>query len=35
MITIWHNSFLGTEPRFEGWREIYESFVKAISTQEG
>ena len=27
MITIWHNSFLGTDPEFEGWREVYEQFV--------
>jgi hypothetical protein len=27
MITIWHNSFLGTEEEFRGWKEIYEQFV--------
>ncbi len=26
MITIWHNSFLGTDPQFNGWKEIYERF---------
>lgn len=28
LITIWHNPFLGTDPLFEGWKEIYEQFVK-------
>ena len=28
MITIWHNSFLGTDPTFSGWREVYEIFLK-------
>jgi hypothetical protein len=28
MITIWHNSFLGMDPAFEGWREVYEQFVQ-------
>ena len=28
MITIWHNDFLGTDPRFAGWREVYEVFLK-------
>lgn len=28
MITIWHNSFLGTDPAFTGWREVYEIFLK-------
>ena len=27
MITIWHNSFLGTDEEFRGWKEIYEQFV--------
>ncbi len=27
MITIWHNTFLGTDKRFAGWREVYEQFV--------
>jgi hypothetical protein len=31
MITIWHNSFLGTDPEFEGWREVYERFVDTVS----
>jgi len=28
MITIWHNSILGQDPEFSGWREVYETFLK-------
>ena len=28
LITIWHNSLLGTEPAFEGWRTMFELFMK-------
>jgi len=28
MVTIWHNSFLGSDPQFAGWREVYEVFLK-------
>ena len=28
MVTIWHNNFLGSEPVFAGWREVYEVFLK-------
>jgi len=28
MITIWHNHFLGADPQFMGWREVYEVFLK-------
>lgn len=28
MVTIWHNHFLGTDPAFAGWREVYEVFLK-------
>jgi len=28
MITIWHNHFLGTDPMFAGWKEVYEVFLK-------
>lgn len=32
MITIWHNSFLGIDETFDGWRDAYEHFVfKACS----
>jgi hypothetical protein len=27
MITICHNTFLGTEKRFIGWKEAYEKFL--------
>ena len=30
MITIWHNTFLGTHKRFAGWREVYEEFLRKI-----
>lgn len=30
MITIWHNQFLGTDPEFAGWREVYEKFFKKV-----
>jgi len=30
LITIWHNSFLGTDDRFKGWREVYSDFVVQV-----
>ncbi len=30
MITVWHNTFLGTHRRFAGWRETYEKFIGHI-----
>ncbi len=30
-ITIWHNTFLGTDQLFKGWREAYEKAIKIIS----
>ncbi|MBC7905060.1 MAG: polysaccharide deacetylase family protein [Gemmatimonadaceae bacterium] len=27
-VSIWHNHFLGTDNQFNGWREIYELFMK-------
>ena len=30
MITIWHNSILGTDPAFAGWREVYGRFVQEV-----
>ncbi|MFI5185634.1 MAG: polysaccharide deacetylase family protein [Chitinophagales bacterium] len=32
LITIWHNSFLGTAKSFEGWRETYEQFISLIES---
>lgn len=34
MVTIWHNSFLGSDQEFEGWREVYEEFVKGLAAQK-
>lgn len=31
MITIWHNSFLGSHKLFAGWRDVYEEFVRQVS----
>jgi len=30
MITIWHNTFLGTDKLFEGWRETYAKFIASV-----
>ena len=30
LITIWHNTFLGTDNLFNGWREVYAQFVREI-----
>jgi len=30
LITIWHNTFLGTDERFKGWREVYARFIKEV-----
>ena len=29
-ITIWHNTFLGTDEKFKGWRDVYASFINNI-----
>ncbi|HWJ91434.1 MAG TPA: polysaccharide deacetylase family protein [Flavisolibacter sp.] len=31
MVTIWHNSFLGTDKAFAGWRDMYAEFVATTS----
>jgi hypothetical protein len=28
MVIIWHNNFFGTDPMFNGWKEVYEVFLK-------
>ncbi len=28
MVTIWHNSFLGSDPQFREWKKAYEIFLK-------
>ncbi|HEY6504357.1 MAG TPA: polysaccharide deacetylase family protein [Chitinophagaceae bacterium] len=30
-IMIWHNSFLGTDRLYAGWREVYEQFIKEVA----
>ena len=30
LVTIWHNSFLGTAVQFEGWREMYKKFISFV-----
>jgi hypothetical protein len=30
-IMIWHNSFLGTDKLYVGWRDVYEQFIKGIN----
>jgi hypothetical protein len=30
-ISIWHNTFLGTDERFKVWREIYYQFIQEVS----
>jgi hypothetical protein len=32
-ISIWHNTFLGTDERFKGWREIYYQFIQEVTSQ--
>ena len=31
LITIWHNTFLGSYRSFEGWKHVYEEFVRQVS----
>ena len=33
LVTIWHNTFLGTSPLFKGWKQVYENFVQFASTE--
>lgn len=30
LITLWHNNFLGTDPAFAGWKEVYEQFIAQV-----
>lgn len=32
LITIWHNNFLGTDPQFTQWGDIYKKFITQINT---
>jgi len=29
-ISIWHNTFLGTDEKFKGWGEMYEKFINEV-----
>jgi hypothetical protein len=33
LITIWHNTFLGTDKKFEGWREAYKQFLDIVHAE--
>lgn len=33
LITIWHNTFLGTAERFSGWGEVYAKFLEEINLE--
>jgi hypothetical protein len=30
LITLWHNTFLGTDPQFNGWKKVYEDFLTSL-----
>ena len=32
LISIWHNTFLGTAPLFNGWRELYAQFTREAAS---
>ena len=32
LITIWHNSFLGTARQFRGWRDVYQQFISLVKS---
>jgi len=34
-ISIWHNTFFGTDDRFKGWREGYKQFISGAAGQTG
>ena len=33
-ICIWHNTFLGTDEKFRGWRDIYYQFINEVCIRE-
>lgn len=32
LVTIWHNTFLGTDEKFDGWRDTYAAFFNEVAT---
>jgi hypothetical protein len=30
LCTLWHNTYLGTDKLFRGWREVYETFLQKV-----
>jgi hypothetical protein len=33
LITLWHNTFRGSDPKFKGWKEVYEDFLKLVTNR--
>jgi hypothetical protein len=33
LVTIWHNSFLGSYKTFAGWRDVYKEFVEIVKRE--
>ncbi len=34
-VSIWHNTFLGTDEMYKGWREVYKEFMDEMGDQTG
>ncbi len=34
LVTVWHNTFLGTDTMYKGWKEVYENFVKSLNQSD-
>ena len=34
LITIWHNNFLGTDPSYKGWKEVYQQWISEIKNKD-
>jgi hypothetical protein len=32
LVTLWHNTYLGTDRMYKGWREVYEQFIREVTT---
>lgn len=32
LVTLWHNTYLGTDRMYKGWRNVYEQFIKEVMT---